>query len=245
MLTTKKQAIKSFFAKNREISAKREAYWKKQQLLAEMPQEVIELPSQEKIKQEFESCNFLLQRDWFQDPADIEDLLNDVSSDICYEVYNMINQNYDSYSPRVREVLAIERLPYKGNMKVSDLTDDELFEIEKQQSDMRKAIRDEAWERYKEMFFDERPHGEADKNYNKTQASIQDLKKKLEASQKKNKKYVPPSMRNKQIIDPESKEIQDNIETLENELKTLNKLIKQLNDAWEREQRYIFEKEKF
>jgi hypothetical protein len=247
MLTVaKNKALTAFFTKNREISERKKAYWKRQELLAEQPQEVIILPPQEKIKQEFETCDYLLRRDWFMSPEDIEDLLNNVSADVCREVYVLINEKYDSYSPRVREVLAIgEPLPYKGKMKVRDLTDEDLFEMEKQQNELKKFIRDQAWEKYKEMFFDERPHGEADKNYKKIQASIEDMKKKLEASQKKTKKYVPPNMRSKQTIDPEVKAIQDSIESLENELSNLNKLIKQLNADWEREQRYIYEKENF
>lgn len=248
MLTVaKNNAIRKFFDENRaKRKLRRQQELRQQQeLLAEMPQEPT-LPPQEKIKQEFENCNYLLQRDWFMSPEDIEELLNDVPEDVCREVYVLINQNYDSYSPRVREVLAIgEPLPYRGKMKIRDLTDDDLFEMEKQQNEMKKIIRDQAWEKYKEMFFDERPHGEADKNYKKIQASIEDMKKKLEASQKKNKKYVPPNMRNKQVIDPEVKAIQDNIQSLENELSNLNKLIKQLNADWEREQRYIYEKENF
>lgn len=245
MLSPNKLAIKTFFAKNREISAKRDAYWKKQQLLAEMP-ETIEVPSQDRIQSEFDHCDFLLKRDWFQDPVDIEDLLNDVSSDICREVYDRINQNYESYSPRVREVLAIgEPLPYRGRMKVRDLTDHDMFEMERQQNELKRIACDQAWERYKEMFFDERPNNQADDKLKKIQASIEEEKKKLEAAKKKPKKYVAPSVRKTQGTDPELKNIQDNIETLENEFKQANKLIAHLNDDWEYQQRRIFEKDVF
>jgi hypothetical protein len=245
MLSSRQRGIKSFFAKNREISAKREAYWKKQQLLAEQP-ETIEMPSQDKIQSEFKHCDELLKRDWFLDPEDIEDLLNSVPQDICHEVYELINQNYETYSYRIREVIAIgEPLPYRGRMKVGDLTDRHLFEIEREQNELKRIARDQAWETYKEMFYDERPHNQADEKLKKIQASIDEEKKKLEAAKKKPKKYVAPNARNSQPIDPEVKIIQESIEMLENELKNANKLIIQLNADWEYNQRRIFEKDFF
>jgi hypothetical protein len=218
MLTIKKQSIKSFFAKNREISAKREENAKKQQLLAETTVE-IETPSQDRIQREFNHCDLLLKRDWFLYPEDIEDLLNDVAEDVCREVYDLINKNKSTYS------------------------DKDLFDMEQSDYEIKKAVRDEAWEKYKEMFFTERPQGEADKRVAQIQTSIDDTKKKIEITSKKNKKYVPPSARKTQTVDPETKALQDNLEILENELIQTNKLIKQLNDDWEREQRYNFEKE--
>jgi hypothetical protein len=243
MLTTKKQSIKSFFAKNREISAKREENAKKQQLLAETTVE-IETPSQDRIQREFNHCDLLLKRDWFLYPEDIEDLLNDVPEDVCREVYDLINKNKSTYSQKVRDTLAIgEPIPYRGKLKLRDLTDKDLFDMEQSDYEIKKAVRDEAWEKYKEMFFTERPQGEADKRVAQIQTSIDDTKKKIEITSKKNKKYVPPSARKTQTVDPETKALQDNLEILENELIQTNKLIKQLNDDWEREQRYNFEKE--
>lgn len=245
MLSARQVAVKSFFAKNREISAKKEAYAKRQQLLAEQP-ETIELPSQDRIRSEFEHCDHLLKRDWFLNPEDIEDLLNDIPDDICRHVYELINQNYKTYSYHVQEVLAIgEPLPYRGKMKIRDLTDRDMFEMEKQQNELKTIARDQAWERYKEMFYDERPHNDADNKLRKIQASIEEEKKKLEAAKKKPKKYMAPNARNTQPIDPEIKLIQDSIETLENELKSANKLIIQLNADWEYQQRRVFEKDFF
>jgi len=245
MLSLREKAIKTFFAKNREISAKREAYWKQQQLLAEMP-ETIEMPSQDRIQSEFKHCDELLKRDWFLNPEDIEDLLNDVPDDICRQVYELINENYESYSYRVREVLAIgEPLPYRGKLKVRDLSDHDMFEMEREQNELKRIARDQAWERYKEMFYDERPHNDADNKLKKIQASIEEEKKKLEAAKKKPKKYVAPNARKVQPLDPEVKLIQESIETLENELKQANKLIVQLNADWEYQQRRVFEKDFF
>jgi hypothetical protein len=245
MLSPRKLALKHFFEKNRENSEKRKAYLKQQQLLAEQP-ETIEIPSQDRVQSEFKHCHELLKRDWFLNPEDIEDLLNDVPDDICRQVYELINENYESYSYRVREVLAIgEPLPYRGKLKVRDLTNHDLFEMEKQQNELKRIARDQAWERYKEMFYDERPHNDADNKLRKIQASIDEEKKKLEAAKKKPKKYVAPNARKTQPLDPEMKLIQDTIETLENELKEANKIIVQLNADWEYQQRRIFEKDFF
>jgi len=244
--TAQNKALDTFFTKSRKNRRERETRWKQEQLLAEMPETTIEVPPQERIQSEFEHCNVLLKRDWFVDPEHIEDLLESVPEDICRPVYERINENYETYSYRVREVLAVgEPLPYRGKMKVRDLTDHDMFEIERKKHELNKIACDQAWERYKEMFYDERPHNQADTKLKKIQASIEEEKKKLEAAKKKPKKYVAPGARKAQPLDPEVKLIQDAIEALENELKEANKLIVQLNADWEYNQRRIFEKDFF
>lgn len=211
-----KKALDNFFTKNRRIRKEREMAWKQEQLLAEIESNRIDIPFEDKTQE-----------------------------NVVQYCENVILQSDSFLDPEYIETVPCEPICYRGKLKIRDLTDHDMFEIEQQQSELNKIARDEAWEQYKEMFFDERPHNQADEKLKKIQTSIEEEKKKLEAAKKKPKKYVAPSARKVQTTDPEIKTIEDSIETLENEFKEANKLIVQLNAQWEQEQRRIFEKDFF
>lgn len=233
-------AITNFFAHQREVSKRREAYYARlEEELKNPPAEVVDTEAFDKAVEEFD---FLLKRNWFLDDESIADLLLEADEDVFQEIVNRIN----TYPYNVRQVIfAFLPLPI-GNvkLKIRELTDDDMNRRDMEVYTKAKRIRDDAWEAHKKTL--EPPVGDLDSEMDDMFARLQATKKELEDVKKKSLsgRYVPPSMRDKVISDdPAVLAVTKKIERLENEINIQKQYIEQSHNAWFFNKRNQFEQE--
>jgi hypothetical protein len=146
-------------------------------------------------------------------------------------------KNLYSYSDRVQSVLLYTfdppKFAEKATLKCRDISDTELYKMRKDQDDQIAKKVDEAWIQYKKQYGLSRPEGDLDALYTDLYEKLQQKKKDLETQKKKSTKtYVPPSMRGK-VANPEVDLTEKIIQTLENEIEHVKKLIELDEQIWE------------
>lgn len=233
-------AIKNFFAHQREVNARRDAYNARlEEEMKNPPVEVVDTSAFEKAVQEFD---FLLKRNWFLDDEDIRDLLWDADDDVFQEIVNRMN----TYPYNVRQVIfGFLPLPL-GNvkLKIRDIDDDEMKRREIQEYENTKKMLQDAWETHKKTL--QPPVGHLDSEMDDLFAKLQATKKELEDAKKKSLtgRYVPPGMRDKVVADdPQVLAVVKKIEKLENEINIQKQYIEQSHDAWFINKRNEFEQQ--
>lgn len=235
-----KIAIKNFFEHQREVTARREAYYKRlEEELNALEENYTDTTAFEKEVEEFD---FLLKRNWFLDREDIYELLWDADEDVFQEIKKRVT----TYPETIREIIySFEPLSIKGvKLKIRDLTDEQLELQEFKEQEKRRKELSDAWEAYKTDQKLEPPVGAADADLDEMFSELQQLKKNLEDAKKKSLtgRYVPPAMRDKVVADdPRVIEITKKIEKAENEILLQNKLIEQEHNEWFMRKRNEFE----
>jgi len=237
-----KTAIKNFFDHQREVTARREAYYKRLEEEMNNPKEEEVVIDTTVFDKEVEYFDFLLKRNWFLDVESIVDLLMDADEDVFQEIIKRAS----SYDEVIREVIySFLPLPI-GNLKLKlvRLTDEEveLQEIEREEKRQKEML--DAWEAYKTEQKLEPPVGYLDADLDEMYSELQELKKNLEDAKKKSLtgRYVLPAMRDKVVAeDPKVLEVTKRIEKTENEIVRQNQRIEQEHDEWFMRKRNEFE----
>jgi hypothetical protein len=235
-------AIKKFFAHQREVTARQNAYYAR--LEEEMNNPPVTVEDTAAFDKEVEHFDFLLKRNWFLDEESIADFLMDASEEVFQEIVNRLK----TYPYDVQQaIFAFLPLPI-GNvkLKVRDLSDEYMAIREIQAYEAVKKTLDDSWQKYKTENNIEPPVGYLDSEMDDMYGELQATKKELEDVKKKSLsgRYVPPGMRDKVVSDdPRVAEVLKNIEKLENEINTQKKYIEQERDVWYANKRTEFEKQ--
>lgn len=235
-------AIKNFFAHQREVKKRQDAYYARVEQEMNNPTPVVQDTSE--FDKEVEHFDFLLKRNWFLDEDHVRELLEQAEEDVFQEIANRIS----TYDGNIQQAI-FSYLPLPiGNVKVKvrDIGDEEM-EIRriKMYDDMKKSM-DVAWEDYKQKNKLEPPVGYLDSELDDMYGELQLRKKELEEVKKKSLagRYVPPGMRDITISDnPRVIAVTKEIEELENEIASQKKSIEQERDAWFANKRDEFEKQ--
>jgi hypothetical protein len=235
-------AIKNFFAHQREVNARRKAYYAR--LEQEMNNPPVTIEDTAAFDKEVEEFDFLLKRNWFLDDESIADFLMEADEDIFREIVNRIA----TYPYNVQQVIfAFLPLPIRNvKLKVHDLTDEDMTRREMEAYLKTKNMMAEGWEAYKKEKNLQPPVGYLDSELDDLFAGLQATKKDLEDAKKKSisGRYVPPSMRDKVTSeDPRVLAILKKIETMENEISIQKERIEQSHDEWFNNKRNEFEKQ--
>lgn len=223
-------AIKKF------LDTERAAIRIRNERIAEMEREMYEEESvytpedDMQLQDEIKNFEFLLNRNWFLDNDEIVDLLWDASE----YAFQHILSNVSSYPARVRDVIYDNFIPRKiANQSVRELSDHDMLKIYmKQDDDMNQEI-ETAWQTYLKTNGVTRPDGELEDVLDYTYEQLTKQKKMLDQERsKKSKNYVPPSMRGSKVTSPVADKLEASVQSLENEIDTLNKQIEQEEKSW-------------
>jgi hypothetical protein len=171
------------------------------------------------------TMDVLLTRDWFIDEDEIDELLDSADEDAWEWVY----ANRKKYSTRIRMLIEPDdyRVPVeKLKIRLGDLTDSMMEKIE---LDQKKKL-DEAFEK------DWVEHSKSiqDRGFSNVDSNLDDawdnfcrarnvLTKYIEKPTAK--KYVAPSIRDKEIIDSKRAELESIVHDMENEYDAAQKLV--------------------
>lgn len=171
-----------------------------------------------------ESCDFLLKRDWFVYDEDVWDLLNQLSEDDYWTIYDQRH----IYSKRVR--MMIEPADFRPDVsrlkiQIRELTEEAFEEMERKNIEQIRQKIENEWETYKKTSMPSRTEQYEDDRVIAIQAMI-DAKNAL----------VDSLPRGKQSL-----QIQHQIFDLKNELSELKEKIKELDEFWELTQRVEFD----
>lgn len=161
--------------------------------------------------------DFLLQRNWFFDRESVVKLLY-LADDYSWE---WIIANIKRYPNNIRDIISVEAcidsriLESIAKTKIRDLDDDEYEKMLIEQKDIMNKRNEKTWIAYKELYDISRPElaidVECENIYNKIQEQYKLTK---------NKRVVPP-------------DVQNNINTLQNEFDKLKTRIEQEDKDWE------------
>lgn len=233
--------IKNFFEHQREVTARREAYYKR--LEEEMPKPHVEVIDTSAFDKELAEFDFLLKRNWFLDIEDIYELLWEADEEMFQEIVNRA----DTYDRNVKNAiydLLPSNLGRHTKLKIHNITDEETELQELKEQERQKKERQDAWEAYKAEQKLEPPVGYLDSELDEMFCELQELKKNLEDAKKKSLtgRYVPPSMRDKVVsADPTVLDITKKIQKAENEIIIQNQFIEQEKNEWFMRKRNEFE----
>ena len=174
----------------------------------------------------------LLMRNWFLSVDDIIEVLDKADEDAWKYVYT----NRTKYATRIREL--IEPQDYqpplkKMKMRVIDLTDKMVRDMDAKETKERQDHENVAWDQYVLDNRLERPLMSCDNDAEDLFAKLRNKEAELEKYLKNRKiKYVAPSLRSSQPMDPKEKEYRDAIETIKTELKAAEDYILKEDAVW-------------
>lgn len=233
-------AIKKFFASNR-------AYRMKMATVVPVMEDVTE-PVEKKnpFEEAMKYYDFILQRDWFVDEESLIDFICQAEP----EVFDHIFQNMYMYPERVMYTI-LNMKPFrldtsKMKLKVVDLTDQDMYDIEEKQMEEARQEFDAAWVEYKNKHGLQRGVSREEEDLDVLHMMLRKEKETLTNYTNKMKKaYVPPSRRGTSVatVDPMQEQLTKKVTTIENEIKALEKKIQELNNNWEETSKNEFAKQ--
>jgi hypothetical protein len=232
-------AIKNYFNYHREQKVLREQ--RRKEMILQKKKEYLERIELEKkqLEEEFLEADSNFRMEYL---VDADHIIN-YSWELREEVFKRIMDNIETYPEFVRQVLtqAFNPTPLSnGKIKLVELTDEHMEQIEIQKEKEFDDKFEEEWQKYKQEIGLTRPESSVDEKYTELYEKLQDMKKKLEDEQKKpsEKKYVPIHLRGKEpTIPAEVEKIQKTISEIENEIVKVKKEIQQEEHNWENERR--------
>jgi hypothetical protein len=172
-----------------------------------------------------ENVDTIFLRDWFVDDYDIYEILIMMDD----EVYDWVYENRERYSERVRMCIEpTEYIPDAPLPKLNDLTDFDLFRIEKKKRELLEL----GWIKYKSENVLERPDTTCDHDLDTNYLLLTNLRKELKVL---DDKFVSPSLRHK--ISDSKKDLLAKITFIENEYKSSIEKVKQEDVRWEQQQK--------
>jgi hypothetical protein len=173
---------------------------------------------------ETDLVDFLLKRDWFLDVDDILEVVNLADQD----AWNYIYKNRTSYSNRIRHVIEYRDFlvhPSKLTMRCVDYTDDMYTRRNADILARQKQAFEKSWEIYSATL-PERCLESIDSQLDDVWRDLQLAKDNLKNyNEKKPKKYVPPSMRGKEVPDEMQVKLTNAITELETDFNTITKAV--------------------
>jgi hypothetical protein len=237
-------AIKSFFNHQREVTARRNEYYKR--MLEEMNTVHEELVDTTAFDKEVDYFDFLLKRNWFLDEDSIVELLLDADEDVFQEIVRRIG----SYPANIRHMIAGFIPISTGNVTLTlrEISNDTMDIRDYKEHERHRKIASDAWAAYMVANNLQPPIGSLDAELGDMFTYLQTLKKDLEIAKKKSLtgRYVAPAMRDAIIMeDPKVIEVRKKIEKSENEIIYQNQCIEQEKNAWFLRKRREFEQEMF
>ena len=179
-----------------------------------------------------ELVDYLLMRNWFLSVDDIMEVLEKADED----AWNYVYDNRAKYATRIREL--IEPLDYapplkKLKMRVVNLTDKMAKDIEEKEAKEREERENAAWKQYVLDNRLERPSMSCDNEAEDLFGKLLRTEVELENYLKNRKvKYVAPSMRSSQPMDPKEKDYRDELETIKTELKNAEDYLVKQDELW-------------
>lgn len=179
-----------------------------------------------------ELVDHLLMRNWFLSVDDIIEVLEKADED----AWNYVYENRMKYATRIREL--IEPRDYapplkKMKLHVVELTDKMARDIEAKETKQREERENADWKQYVDDNRLERPSMSCDNDAEDLFAKLLSTEVELGKYMKNRKvKYVAPTMRSSQPMDPKEKEYRDAIETIKTELKTAEEYILKQDELW-------------
>lgn len=232
-------AIKQYFKQAKEAVVRKQNFVVKRELQRLKKIREAEEVNRLAFEKEFNETETVLRMGYFLSDEDLIEYVEEMYDD----VFEKVMENVNSYPDHIRDVLIRKYDPPKfptGNLKLVDLTDDDMERME----ELNKKKLDESfeteWQKYKKEKGMDRPEGELEDKYTDLYESLQLSKKELEDELKKpsSKKYVPPSMRSTvPTISPEVANINKKIQDIENEISKVKKEIEQEEKIWEDDKR--------
>ena len=173
----------------------------------------------------------LLTRDWFVDEDDIYDLICWVDEEACEFIYT----NRHKYSRRIREIIEPSdyQIPIENlRIKVRTLSYKEWHNMIRENQLKNEAAFEKHWAEYVDSISD-RPLGEVDSCLDGAWERIAKAKEKLSKYLAvRPKSYIPPSMRGKEIVDPNQTLIENEIRRMENEYAKVLKKVEQADSEY-------------
>ena len=179
-----------------------------------------------------ELVDHLLMRNWFLSVDDIKEVLEKADEDAWKYVY----ENRTKYATRIREL--IEPRDYTPPLKkmkihVTELTDKMARDMASKETKEREERENVGWNQYVLDNRLERPSMSCDNEAEDLFAKLLSTEVQLEKYLKNRKvKYVAPSMRSSQPMDPKEKEYRDELETIKMELKTAEEYLVKQDELW-------------
>ena len=174
--------------------------------------------------------NSLLNRNWFVDEDSIVELLNQAT----ISEYDTIRSNALSFPDNVRYIIAPEEYNCfpKCKLKCSEMSDSDMQQFTHKQEIQAQAEFEADWKQYSKDI-GERSFDTIDSEMDDAWDRLQAEKAKLTAHLKKNNlRYIPPSMRLKNNVDPIQSAIETAIRSHENEFNALKILVEAADSIW-------------
>lgn len=174
--------------------------------------------------------NSLLNRNWFVDENSIVDLLNQAT----IAEYDTIRSDALSFPDNVRYIIAPEEYNCfpSCKLKCSDMSDSEMNGLTRKQEIRTEAEFEADWKQYSKDIGErsfETIDGDMDDAWDRLQAQKNKLSDHLK---KHNLRYIPPSMRANNPVDPIQAAIETAIRTHENEYNAIKLLVESADSIW-------------
>lgn len=174
--------------------------------------------------------NSLLNRNWFIDENSIVDLLNQAT----ISEYDAIRADVLSFPDNVRYIIAPEEYNCfpSCKLKCSDMSDSEMTGLTRKQEIRTEAEFEADWKQYSKDIGErsfEAIDGDMDDAWDRLQAQKNKLSDHLK---KHNLRYIPPSMRANNPVDPIQAAIETAIRTHENEYNAIKLLVDSADSIW-------------
>ena len=179
-----------------------------------------------------ELVDHLLMRNWFLSVDDIIEVLEKADED----AWNYVYENRMKYATRIREL--IEPRDYapplkKMKLHVVELTDKMARDMASKETKEREERENVEWKQYVLDNRLERPSMSCDNEAEDLFGELLRTEVELEKYLKNRKvKYVAPSMRSSQPMDPKEKEYRDKLDSLKTELNTAEENILKQDELW-------------
>ena len=167
----------------------------------------------------------LLTRDWFIDEEGIQEVLECADQD----AWDWIYANRSKYSTRIRMLIEPDdyRVPVdKLKIRVVELTDSMMEQIESERKKKIEQAFEKDWiERSKSI--QDRGFGDVDSDLDDAWDNFCRAKDVLTKYLEKptSKKYVPPTSRGKETVEPKQLELEDSVRKMENEYDAAQKVV--------------------
>lgn len=170
---------------------------------------------------ELDKIDSMLKNDEFYDEDEIYEFLYNLNMND----WNYVCENKNSYPPRVRQIID-PNLNISTKLRVVELTNEVINRIEKEEEDKKNTQFEIDWEQHQLTANIERPFDEVDDSLDEAWDNLIEAKSRMETYLKrKNASYIPPSQRNNMKISSEQNELEDEIQSLENEYSRVERLV--------------------
>jgi ribosomal protein S17E len=178
-----------------------------------------------------ELTDLLLTRNWFLDDQSIQEVLDCADQ----EAWDWIYLNRKKYPTRIRQLIEPRDYFYplhKLKLRLVEFTDKEWDKLEREEEKKHEERFEKDWIVYSKHVPD-RPLEKIDSDLDDIWEKFNDAKDALtKYIDTRSKKYIAPSSRGKEVIDPQQKKLEDYIQSMENEYDKAQKLVEDTDSIY-------------